>query len=433
MSVERRRRADGRLVYRVRWRDGNVNRVKTFDQLRDAHRWDAEVRRRKQLGEVGLVARGQEPLHEFADEWWSRYAEPFLSPKTRLIYRGIIDRRILPALGKKRLVELTPEAVELFAYDLRRTGVGAASIQKALVVLQGMMKKAVLWGRVTSNPVAAVTKPRQTRRIVTSALSPTQIEAIRAHLDLRDATLVSVLAYAGLRPGEALALRWGDIRERTVLIARAASLGEIKDTKTGRIRSVRILAPLSDDLAAWRAASGNPSPDALVFPDSTGTVVDAEGYRNWRRRRFRTAILAAGLPATTRPYDLRHAFVSLLLAEGRSVIDVARQAGHAPTMTLDTYGHVIDELDDTQRISAEEMILRARAATLGIDMTENTPEPDLGDDRLRCEACGTVSEGSARGWRAVHGREDDDRVVTVIFCPVCANQFERDSQPDPAV
>ena len=37
-----------------------------------------------------------------------------------------------------------------------------------------------------------------------------------------------------------------------------------------------------------------------------------------------------------RPYDLRHAFCSLLIAEGLSVVEVARQAGHAPTMTLDT-------------------------------------------------------------------------------------------------
>ena len=41
------------------------------------------------------------------------------------------------------------------------------------------------------------------------------------------------------------------------------------------------------------------------------------------------------------PYDLRHSFVSLLFAEGRTVIEVARQAGHSATMALATYGHVI--------------------------------------------------------------------------------------------
>jgi integrase len=61
-----------------------------------------------------------------------------------------------------------------------------------------------------------------------------------------------------------------------------------------------------------------------------------------------------------RPYDLRHSFISLLLREGASVVEVARQAGHAPTMSLDTYGHVIAELECAERKSAEAMISAAR-------------------------------------------------------------------------
>jgi hypothetical protein len=57
----------------------------------------------------------------------------------------------------------------------------------------------------------------------------------------------------------------------------------------------------------------------------------------------------------------RHSFVSLLIAEGRSIVDVARQAGHSATMALDTYGHVFDELDGTESISAEDAIREARA------------------------------------------------------------------------
>jgi integrase len=44
--------------------------------------------------------------------------------------------------------------------------------------------------------------------------------------------LIGLLGYSGLRPGEALTLQWGDVREKTLLIERAASLGEEKDTKT---------------------------------------------------------------------------------------------------------------------------------------------------------------------------------------------------------
>ena len=50
----------------------------------------------------------------------------------------------------------------------------------------------------------------------------------------QDRTLVSVLAYAGLRPGEALGLRWGDVGERTILVERSVALGEVKETRRGQ-------------------------------------------------------------------------------------------------------------------------------------------------------------------------------------------------------
>ncbi len=71
-----------------------------------------------------------------------------------------------------------------------------------------------------------------------------------------------------------------------------------------------------------------------------------------------------------RPYDLRHGFVSLLIQEGRHVVDVARQAGHSPTMTLDVYGHVFDEFDPADRVPADEQIRRAREET---DVSEKCP------------------------------------------------------------
>ena len=69
---------------------------------------------------------------------------------------------------------------------------------------------------------------------------------------------------------------------------------------------------------------------------------------------------AAGL-ASVRPYDLRHSFVSLLLAEGASVVEIAQQVGHSPTMALDTYGDVIEELARAGRRSAEDAIRDARS------------------------------------------------------------------------
>jgi integrase len=280
------------------------------------------------------------------------------------MYASVWDRYVLPRLGGFELRRLTPAVIDGFQSELRREGVGDPTILKTLTLLQGILQRAVVWGRIPANPVAPIRKPTQRRTRTVRPIPPATVEKIRRKLiaggRVRDATLVSVLAYAGLRPGEALALRWGDVGKRTILVERAAALGNVKETKTGQTRSVRLLAPLAGDLREWRIKCGRPEDDALVFPTSDGRVWTEEHWRNWRQRIFAPAAIAAGLDQF-RPYDLRHSFVSLLFAEGRTVIEVARQAGHSPTMALATYGHVIEELEDTAREPAEDVIRKARA------------------------------------------------------------------------
>lgn len=185
--------------------------------------------------------------------------------------------------------------------------------------------------------------------------------------------LVSLLGYTGMRPGEALALRWGDIGEGTIRVERAVSLcdGSTQTTKTGAARTIRLLAPVAVDLAAWRLRCGRPAKTALVLPHPSDHAWSKAAWGNWRRREFQPAAAAAKLGTlkkTTshvtvkgvrqrrvhqhyegpRVYDLRDTFASLLLAEGRSVHYVAEQLGHSAVMTLRTYGHVIAEYRDRQ-------------------------------------------------------------------------------------
>lgn len=55
--------------------------------------------------------------------------------------------------------------------------------------------------------------------------------------------LVSLLAYSGMRPGEALALTWNDVRDNTLIVEKSLALGEVKDTKTRRNRTHPTSAP----------------------------------------------------------------------------------------------------------------------------------------------------------------------------------------------
>jgi integrase len=106
-------------------------------------------------------------------------------------------------------------------------------------------------------------------------------------------------------------------------------------------------------------ASGRPDDDEWVFPMRDGRAWTDTAYRNWRRRIFNPAAKAAGVSAP-RPYDLRHSFVSLMLAEGLSVVEIAEEVGNSPSVSLNTYGHVIREFKGQERRAAESLIRAAR-------------------------------------------------------------------------
>jgi integrase len=75
--------------------------------------------------------------------------------------------------------------------------------------------------------------------------------------------------------------------------------------------------------------------------------------------------------AGARPYDLPHAFASLLIHEGRlSVLEIAAQLGHNPTVCLDTYAHVMAEQAGGERVGATEQIALARQALVGDSRAE---------------------------------------------------------------
>jgi integrase len=184
-----------------------------------------------------------------------------------------------------------------------------------------------------------------------------EIERIRQALlaagQLGDATLVSVLAYAGLRPyNEALALGWEHLTDGRLLVERKLVDGRLKPgTKTEKARSIRLLGPLVQDLNEWRIARSRPA-QRLVFPRQDGEAWTEHDYGNWRRRVFREV-------TAVRPYDLRHTFASLLIWEGQPITYVAQQLGHSPQTCLSTYAHVMDGVE--ANVPAEEAIRAVRA------------------------------------------------------------------------
>jgi integrase len=180
------------------------------------------------------------------------------------------------------------------------------------------------------------------------------------------AVLVRLMAYTGLRPQEALALHWYAVRERTLLVEVANTDGELdrlKNRKRSRKRSrtVDLVEPVREDLAAWRRIAEASSDQRLVFPHAThGGLWLSEQYRTWRRRTYVPSAENVGLP-TPRPYDLRHTWASLLIAEKRlSIADVAEQLGDKTSTVLDVYTHTLRDWRHRRSINIGREICRAR-------------------------------------------------------------------------
>lgn len=371
MSLHRIERPDGTVCWRVRWREGgrgSTARTRTFDRKADAAAFEDELRRRRRLGDLGILAGSRETLDEYVSQTWARTHAVTLAPSTAKAYALLYDVHLGPRLGQFKLSELTPELIGRWQADRLAAGAGRTSVLKAMTVLGAILQRALEGERIARNPVRMVRRAQRPAKQEVRPLPPVTVEAMRAACGLRDATLISVLAYAGLRPQEALTLRWQHVGQRTLAVYAP---------KTTRRRSVRLLAPLAEDLERWRRTNGKAAGKALVFPSASGGVWSLEAYKSWarsaprgRRRKdgtrsgsggaFGRAAAAAGEPKAT-PYTLRHSFCSLLLHEGRSVIYVARQMGHDAQLTLSTYGHVIDELEDAPRIPAEDAIRAARS------------------------------------------------------------------------
>jgi integrase len=356
----KRRRDTGK--WEVRWRENGRNRSKSFTLKGDAARFEAQVQRAREVGRPLDLDRGRETLSDFVGVFWRRYALTELSPKTRADYRGVWERHVRSRLGGYRLRDVTPAVVDEFRSELRAAGTGEATVSKALTLLSSMYRCAVTWDRVDVNPLREIRIPQAKRKRLVRPVPPARVEAMRMALlaagRRRDAVLLTTLAYAGLRPQEARALRWGDVAERTIRIERAAAGATIKATKTEELRTVRLLMPLAKDLASLRATPGD---DDLVFPSPNGLLMSDGDWRNWRKRVFRPVAAALGVGGS-RPYDLRHSFASLLIDQGASVVEVARQMGNAPSVTLDTYAHLFDERDTAVRVDPAGAIERAREA-----------------------------------------------------------------------
>jgi integrase len=300
-----------------------------------AQAWLDETLASARRGDLAGVVRTGATFSEAAAEWL-RYAEQERACKpTTLTDYGNMVRVLNRTFGDQSVESVAAESIErwktAFMAERERSN---RTLQKYLVVLHSIFKRAMKVYGLPRNPTETVERPRLARRAGIDVFSSEEVLAlVRAAANDQDGVLFLTAAFTGLRMGELLALRWEDVdfEAEAIRVRHSWTAGREGTPKSGRGRAV----PMMDDVAQALARLGQrerwTGEQGLVFCDPIGRHL---GYKSLSRR-YKEALAAAGL-RQLRFHDLRHTFGThaIRAADPREVME---WMGHADIQTTQKY------------------------------------------------------------------------------------------------
>jgi integrase len=254
--------------------------------------------------------------------------------------------------------EVTTDDISRLVAELQREGFAASTIVNILVPTGQVFDHAVRRGLTPANPVRGLERHERPkiRREEMRILDRHEIEALLGAASENYRPLLAAAIFLGLRLGELLGLRWGDVDFGACVVRvrrQAYRTGEMVPLKTAKARRDVLLQPaLAHLLREHRLRSGHSQPDDFVFHCPDGRPMHPDVVRSCR---LHAAVKKAGLdPAgkqRLRFHDLRHTYASLLIAQGVNVAFVSRQLGHASiTTTLNVYTHLFDHAENASTV-----------------------------------------------------------------------------------
>ncbi len=359
-------RKDRRWVACITLGYGNGKRQRKTAIAASKREANQKLAQLQQAAEQGL-ALDDPVVTDYLQRWLKDSAQPTLRPRTFAGYTGIVNRYLIPSLGRIRLRKLMPADLEVHLRRAAASGLSNGTVRHHHAVLRRALGQAERWGLVARNVARLVTPPRIQRR----DMRPLTSEQARLFLsgveNDRLRALYAVSLSLGLRKGETLGLQWADIdfEARTLTVRhtlqRYDGAFHLDEPKTNRSRRTITLPPqLADALRSHRAQQSEERLRAgplwagerwgLVFCNELGEPLDGTAVT----RAFRNKLADLGLPAQ-RFHDLRHAAATFLIAQGVPLRVVMEILGHSTiTTTADIYGHVELELqrDATDRTAA---------------------------------------------------------------------------------
>jgi integrase len=305
---------------------------------------------------------------ELGRKWLVEHVQPNLKPGAAATYRGTFYGHVAPALGAVRLDDVRPQMIMALLGRKRAEGLSEETVGKIRRHVHAMFAFAQDAGLLSVNPADAA-RARGSRHVRRRArgtqLSPVQIKRFLDACSPRWRPFFTLALDSGLRRGELIGLRWGDIDllQRILYVRRsigsydepnelAADEGRLTTKTEAGQRLVPILDGAQAALEQLYAAAKDTDEHAPVF----ATVERKRGRDGSMRpsgrplsprmvtRVFRRYAERAGLQQTIRLHDLRHTAITNAIGQGEDILLVAAFAGHAKTSTtVDVYGHLMPD------------------------------------------------------------------------------------------
>ena len=313
---------------------------------------------------------------EFAKKWLSEYASGSVKASTLESYKYIFRVHLVPFFGDYELGAITPEDVQAYVSRKRKEGrLSPKTINNTLVPVKELFKHALRWGYLRENPAAYVEKPRVPYKEM-DFLIPEEIGLFLKHTPEKCYALFLTAIMTGMRRGELLAMRWVNLdwNRGQYFVKESLYRGCFVETKSPSSRRAINLTPtllevlrehkekqeakqikqeINEMVLALQPKENSKTKQevdelALVFCTKEGKPLDPD---NLVKRDFHRILDAAGI-RHIRFHDLRHTYITLLIAQGENLKYVQNQAGHASIQTTMKYAHVIP---DTHKKAAKRL------------------------------------------------------------------------------
>jgi integrase len=282
---------------------------------------------------------------------------------------------ISPRIGRLRLSHVTGERLNALYAELATSGsakgegpLAPATVRRVHVTLHRAFKDAVRWGYLSSNPCEAADPPKLNANLRPEMRTWTAVElatflTVTKHDPLYP--LFRLIAMTGLRRGEALGLRWGDVNLERGELAVRQTIIQLKDglhrSSPKTARSARVVAldeRTTSILKTFRPESADPT--ALVFCGDNGSPLNPTAVT----RRFIALGVEAGLPRI-RLHDLRHTHATLALQADVHPKIVSERLGHSTiAFTLDVYSHAIPHMQTEAAAQIANLVAGAKASAV---------------------------------------------------------------------